>query len=211
MRSRRSSNASSSVVFPCSPTSGVAPSTATMGRRRRAAAMLSPSRVWAFSRIRNASSAAWKSPRSTTSGVPDSWSRMFVIALVPAVTKGLHSGIRNLDPFRLGCGARNVALVPVPPFVRFALRVALRRILPFLLASECCHEEVAPDGAHRLIAAPIDEIGAVDAIPVADKCVVSVPFIHVEVGAETIGDGHPGDMFPPHLCLQARDIRLRRR
>ena len=57
---------------PVSPMSGVAPSTSTMGKRRRPAAMASPSLVWAFSRTRNASSSAWKVLRSTTLGVPSS-------------------------------------------------------------------------------------------------------------------------------------------
>src|SRR6266567_3942680 len=48
------------VTAPRSPISRVVPSTSTMGSRRRAAAIASPSRVWAFSRTRNASSSAWK-------------------------------------------------------------------------------------------------------------------------------------------------------
>ena len=39
-----------------------------MGRRRRAAAIASPSRVCAFSRTRSLSSSAWKVARSTAAG-----------------------------------------------------------------------------------------------------------------------------------------------
>src|SRR5580658_3818350 len=41
-----------------------------MGRRRRAAAIASPSRVCAFSRTRSRSSSAWKVVRSATEGRP---------------------------------------------------------------------------------------------------------------------------------------------
>src|SRR3954447_6152107 len=73
--------------------------------------------------------------------------------------EGGLSGVRHLDPFRVGRGVRDVTVVPVPPFVRPGLRIALRRILPLLLASERRHVEVAPDGTHRLVAAPADLIG----------------------------------------------------
>src|ERR1700754_1292252 len=36
------------------------------------------------------------------------------------------SGVRHFDPFRVGRGVGDVAVVPVPPFVRPALRIALR-------------------------------------------------------------------------------------
>src|ERR1041385_7529118 len=49
--------------------SGVRASTSTIGRRRRAAAIASPSRVWAFSRIRSRSSSAWNAARSTIAGL----------------------------------------------------------------------------------------------------------------------------------------------
>src|SRR5216683_2678075 len=70
MSCRRPSNASSRVSGPRGPVSGVAASTSTMGRRRRAAAIASPSRVCAFSRTRSASSSAWKVARSTAAGRP---------------------------------------------------------------------------------------------------------------------------------------------
>ena len=34
--------------------------------------------------------------------------------------------------------------------------------------------------------------------------------IHAEVGVEAVGDGDPGDFFPSHSRLQARDVGLRR-
>ena len=81
MSSRRPSNASNSVTAPRSPMSGVAPSTSTMGSRRRAAAMASPSLVCAFSRTRSASSSAWKVRRSTIAGVPSSSLMVFIVRL----------------------------------------------------------------------------------------------------------------------------------
>src|SRR5258708_11365087 len=70
MSCRRPSNASSSVTVPCGPVSARLASTSTMGRRRRAAAIASPSRVCAFSRTRSPSSSAWKVARSTAPGRP---------------------------------------------------------------------------------------------------------------------------------------------
>src|SRR4051794_25535509 len=53
-----------------------------------------------------------------------------------------------------------VLVVPVPPFVRRVLGIALGRVLPLLLASERGHVEVAPGSAQRLVAAVVDEVGA---------------------------------------------------
>src|SRR5215469_11006546 len=64
----RPSNASSKVTGPCGPASARLASTSTMGRRRRAAAIASPSRVCAFSRARSLSSSAWNVARSTAGG-----------------------------------------------------------------------------------------------------------------------------------------------
>src|ERR1700761_3720336 len=72
MSCRRPSNASSRVTGPCGPVSVRLASTSTMGSRRRAAAIASPSRVCAFSRIRSLSSSAWKAARSTTAGTAGS-------------------------------------------------------------------------------------------------------------------------------------------
>src|SRR6266702_6649012 len=68
MSCRRPWNASSRVSGPRGPVRARLASTSTMGRRRRAAAIASPSRVCAFSRIRSRSSSAWKVARSTAAG-----------------------------------------------------------------------------------------------------------------------------------------------
>src|SRR5258708_31649691 len=107
--------------------------------------------------------------------------------LAVAFPKGGLSGVRHLDPLRIGRGVGDVTIVPIPPFVRSALGVALRRDLPALLAPERRHVEVAPDGAHRLVAAAVDEVGAEHALAVADERVVAMPFIHPEVGIEAVG------------------------
>src|SRR3954453_23427779 len=73
--------------------------------------------------------------------------------------EGGLSGVGHLDPFRVGRGIGDVTLVPVPPLVRAALGIALRRVLPLLLASERRHVEIAPDRAHRFVAAAADPIG----------------------------------------------------
>ena len=52
------------------PTTSTVPSSSTIGRRRRAAAMASPSWVCAFSRTRSSSRAACQVARSTTGGRP---------------------------------------------------------------------------------------------------------------------------------------------
>src|SRR5215469_16082707 len=68
MSCRRPSNTSSSGTGPCSPVTGIVASTSTIGSRRRAAAMASPSRVCAFSRTSSSSSWACQVARSTTEG-----------------------------------------------------------------------------------------------------------------------------------------------
>src|SRR5439155_11080211 len=98
----------------------------------------------------------------------------------------------------------DVTLVPVPPLVRSLLGVALRRVLPRLLTPERRHVEIAPNGAHRLVAAAVDEVGAEHALAIADERVVAVPLIHPEVGVEAVGDSVPGDFFPTHPRLQPR-------
>src|SRR5215218_10250626 len=55
-------------------------------------------------------------------------------------------------------GAGIVVLVmEVPPCVRLALRIALGRVLPLLLAAERGDVEVGPGGAQGLVAALVDE------------------------------------------------------
>src|SRR5215212_4997807 len=51
-----------------------------------------------------------------------------------------------------------VLVVQVPPLVRRGLRVALRRVLPHLLAPQGGDVEVAPGAAHVLVAAGVDEV-----------------------------------------------------
>src|SRR3569832_2138381 len=83
------------------------------------------------------------------------------------------------------------------------------RVLPDLLAAERRHVEVAPDRAHRLVAAAVDQVSPEDALAVADEGVVTVPFVDAEIGIEAVGDGVPGDVLPPHLGLETRDVGLR--
>src|SRR4051794_23841881 len=77
-------------------------------------------------------------------------------ARLALVTEGSFAGVRHLDPFRIGRRIGDVAVVPVPPFVRPGLRIALRRVFPLLLAAERGHVEIGPDGTHRLVAAVVD-------------------------------------------------------
>src|ERR1700687_321155 len=100
--------------------------------------------------------------------------------------KGGLSCVRHLDPLWVGRGVGDVTVVPVPPLVGPALGITLRRVLPLLLTAERRHVEVAPNGAHRLVAAAGDEVGAEHALGVADERVVAVPFIHPEVGVKTV-------------------------
>jgi len=72
---RRPSNTSSSGTGPCSAVSGIAGSTSTMGNRRRAAAIASPSRVCAFSRTSSSSSITCHVARSATGGRAETLAR----------------------------------------------------------------------------------------------------------------------------------------
>src|SRR5215210_489712 len=78
-----------------------------------------------------------------------------------------------------------VLVVQVPPLVRGRLRIALRRVLPLLLAPERGDVEVGPGAAHRLVAAVVDEVRAEDpAVVLSYEGVGAVPLTHVEVGVE---------------------------
>src|SRR4051794_40340687 len=103
-----------------------------------------------------------------------------------------------------------VLVVKVPPPVRRRLRVALRRVLPFLLSPECGHVEVAPRASHGLVAAAVDEVRAEDPVAVADEGVGAVPLVHTEVGVEVVRQRVPRDLPPAHPRLPALDVRLRR-
>src|SRR4249919_908447 len=87
------------------------------------------------------------------------------------------SCVGHLDPLLVGRSIGNVTLIPAPPLVRSLLGVALRRVLPRLLTPERRHVEIAPNGAHRLVAAAVDEVGAEHALAIADERVVVVPLI----------------------------------
>src|SRR5215212_1758866 len=67
---------------------------------------------------------------------------------------------------RLGAGRCVVLVVPPEPQIGRRLRVALRRVLPVLLAPERGDVEVCPGTAQRLVAATVDEVGAEDPIVV---------------------------------------------
>src|ERR1700722_11565078 len=68
MSCRRPSNTSSSGTGPSLPVTGIVASTSTIGSRRRAAAMASPSRVCAFSRASSLSSSACQAAPVVTAG-----------------------------------------------------------------------------------------------------------------------------------------------
>src|SRR5215510_7523250 len=114
-----------------------------------------------------------------------------------------------IDPLRVRRGLGIVVVVPVPPLVRRSLRITLWRVLPNLLTAERRDVEVAPDGAHCLVAAAVDEVRAEHLVAVVDEHVVPVPLIDAEVRVEGVGDGVPRHL-PPHPRLHARDVRLRR-
>src|SRR2546429_6044860 len=92
-------------------------------------------------------------------------------------------------------------VVPDPPLVGRSLRVALRRVLPLLLAPERSDVQVVPSVPHLLVAAVVDEVGAEYAVAVADERVRSVPLIHTEVLVETVRHRVPRNELPAHSCL----------
>src|SRR5215472_3633528 len=219
MSMRRPSNASSSVSAPPSPMSGVAASTSTIGSRRRAAAMASPSCVCAFSRIRKASSSAWKVLRSTILGAPSPSLMMSFIVLLcepwsgfplsRALSGGFFGVGYDVNPLRVSRGLGVVVVVPVPPLVRLGLGIALWRVLPSFLAAERCDIEVDPDAAHGLVGSVVDEVAAKHLLAVADEYIVAMPLVHAEVGVEAVRDGVPRHL-PAHSRLHALNVLLRR-
>src|SRR4051794_4961773 len=108
------------------------------------------------------------------------------------------------------CRRCPVGVVVVPPLVRRRLRVAVGRVLPVLLAAERGDVEVGPGGAHRLVAAVVDEVRAEDVVALADEGVRPVPLVDAEVAVEVVGDRVPGDLVPAHPRLPVADVRLRR-
>src|SRR6476660_4047121 len=84
------------------------------------------------------------------------------------------------DPLPAPCcasGAVPVRVVVVPPLVWRGLGVALRRVLPLLLAPECGDVEVAPGAPHRLVATAVDEVGAKHPMLIADERIGAVPLV----------------------------------
>src|SRR5919198_6244303 len=105
---------------------------------------------------------------------------------------------------------RAVFVVQPPPPIRRGLRIALGRVLPLLLAAKRGDVQVVPGAPHLFIAAAGDEVGAEDAIAVANEGARAVPLVDTEVGVEVVGDRVPGDVLPPHPRLVALKVRLRR-
>src|SRR5882757_7705964 len=105
--------------------------------------------------------------------------------------------VHHLAPPLVARGVGGVTVVPVPPFVRWGLRIALRGVLPLFLAPERSHVEIAPGAPHRLVAAVVDEVGTEKFVAVAEKHVGAVPLVHAEVSVEAVRDGVPG-YLPSH-------------
>src|ERR1700729_590980 len=93
--------------------------------------------------------------------------------------------------------------VRVPPPVGRSLRVALGRVLPFLLAPERGEVEVAPRAPERLVAAVVDEVRAEDLLAVAEEGIGAMPLVHAEVGVEIVRDRVPRNPLPAHPRLPA--------
>src|SRR5438067_12408585 len=99
-------------------------------------------------------------------------------------------------------------VVPDPPLVRRGLWITLRRVLPLLLAPERSDIEVVPGVSHLLVAAVVDEVGAEQAVAVADERVRAMPLVHAAVGVEHLSHGVPGDQLPTPQRLHALDVSL---
>src|SRR5882724_9143096 len=115
-----------------------------------------------------------------------------------------HGGlacVRHLDPPLVGRGAGSITVVPVPPFVRWCLRITLGRILPDLLPAERRDIEVVPGTPHLLVAPVVDEVGSENLAAVADEHVGAVPLVDAEVSVEAVLDGVPG-YLPSHPLFQ---------
>src|SRR6266851_4428675 len=132
----------------------------------------------------------------------------FRLCVAPSRVGSLRVGY-DIDPLRVRGGLGPVIVVPVPPLVRRGLGIALRRVLPLLLAPARSYVKVAPGAAHCLVAAVVDEVGAKYTLAVAEERVRAVPLVHAEVGVEAILDGVPRHL-PAHPRLHARDVSLRR-
>src|SRR5437016_9037298 len=100
-------------------------------------------------------------------------------------------------------------VVPDPPLVRGSLRVAIRRVLPLLLAPKRSDVEVVPSVSHLLVAAVVDEVGSEHIIAGADERVRAVPLVHSEVFVEVVRYGVPWHL-PAHPRFHTVDVLLRR-
>src|ERR1700678_1157882 len=135
---------------------------------------------------------------------PDRQVRVLVVSLLESRCSDLH----HLDRLRVNWSTGCVFVVPVPPLIRWCLWVTRGRVLPLLLAAERSHVEVVPGAPRRLVATAVDEVSAEHAVAIAEKYVVTVPFIDAEVRIEAVEDGVPGHL-PVHPRFQPRDVRLR--
>jgi hypothetical protein len=105
-------------------------------------------------------------------------------------------------------GQFTVFVVPDPPLVRRSLGIALRRVLPRLLASERSDVEIVPGASHLLVATVIDKVSAEHLVAVADERIRAVPLVHSEILVEVCRQRIPGNELPAHPCLQALDVLL---
>src|ERR671923_25610 len=92
--SSRPWNRSTNGTGPSTPVTSTAPSSSTIGSRRRAAAIASPSRVCAFSRTSSSSRAACQVARSTTGGLPG----RLLLALPGVVVEEGPDGVSRFRP-----------------------------------------------------------------------------------------------------------------
>src|ERR1700744_1461487 len=114
--------------------------------------------------------------------------------------EGCHACVGHLHPLAVRRGLSFVVVVPVPPLVGRGLWVTFWRVFPGLLTAERREVKVAPGGAHRLVAAAVDEVRAKHLLTVVEEHVVPMPFIHAEVRVEAVSDGVPGNLpVPPRL------------
>jgi hypothetical protein len=70
--------------------------------------------------------------------------------------------------------------------------------------------EVAPGRPHRLVAAAVDEVGAIDPVAVAEEHVVAVPLVHPKIDVEAVRDSVPGisqPIFAFRRAMSACDAR----
>src|SRR5262245_50384245 len=116
-------------------------------------------------------------------------------------TRSVSIGNARMQPRFVRSGAVAVAVVVIPPLIWRGLGIALRRVLPFLLATQRGQVEVAPGAAHHLVAASVDEISAKYMFAVADEGIGAVPLGYIEVGVEFVGQRVPRDRLPAHPGL----------